>query len=79
MACGAGVVNAAGLCMLNLAPKEVEAEWEHEEIFAGRLPGTLLRSAHSSKGGYGILLSCSPKTQLRWVVGELWVGPVLDD
>lgn len=61
---GAGVVNAAGVCMLDMAPKEAEVEWEQEGTH-GRSAGICLRSAPSSKGGYGILLSCSDKTELR--------------
>ena len=59
------MVNAAGLQLLDLSSKEVEPDWEREEIHAGRGAGILLRSAYTSKGGYGILLSCSPKTELR--------------
>lgn len=69
-----GVVNSAGLCMLDLASKESDVVWEREDIHA-RAPGLCLRSAPSSKGGYGILLSSSNKTELRWVVLELYGFP----
>lgn len=60
------MVNAAGLCLVNVAGREAEVVWEQEGIH-GRQAGLCLRSAPSSKGGYGILLCCSAKTELRWV------------
>ena len=58
------MVNAAGLAMLNFAPKEPEEEWAQENIHKKQL-GLCLDSAASSKGGYGILASSSNKTDLR--------------
>ncbi|KAI7845338.1 hypothetical protein COHA_001045 [Chlorella ohadii] len=61
-----GMVNAAGLMMLNFAgTKEPAEEWNLEGIFNGKLPGLCLASASSSKGGYGVLAASSNKTDLR--------------
>lgn len=59
-----GIGNSAGLTMLDFGPKEPAEVWAAEGIHA-KLPGLCLASSSSSKGGYGVLASCSTKTDLR--------------
>ncbi|PSC75857.1 Transducin beta 2 [Micractinium conductrix] len=60
-----GLVSAAGLMMLDFRPKEPQEEWAVEGVHANKLPGLCLAGASTSKGGYGVLASCSTKTDLR--------------
>lgn len=59
-----GLVNAAGLMMLDFGPKEPVEEW-HERNVHNKLLGLCLASSSSSKAGYSVLASCSTKTDLR--------------
>ncbi|KAL4432387.1 hypothetical protein ABPG77_001686 [Micractinium sp. CCAP 211/92] len=60
-----GLVNAAGLLMLDFSAKPEPAEEWSEENIHNKLPGLCLTSSSSSKGGYGVIASCSTKTDLR--------------
>ena len=51
--------------MLDFRPKEPQEEWAVEGVHANKLPGLCLAGASTSKGGYGVLASCSTKTDLR--------------
>ena len=59
-----GLVNAAGLVMLDFGPREAEEAWGVDSVHQ-KQAGVCLRAAHSSRGGYGVLLSASVKTDLR--------------
>ena len=58
------MVGAAGLMMLDFRPKEPAEEWHVENTHA-KQPGLCLAAAASSKGGYGVAVSSSTKTDLR--------------
>jgi hypothetical protein len=58
------MVNAAGLLMLDFGPKEPTEDWAAENIHK-KLPGLCLAASSTSKGGHGVLASCSTKTDLR--------------
>lgn len=51
--------------MLDFSAKPEPAEEWSEENIHNKLPGLCLASSSSSKGGYGIIASCSTKTDLR--------------
>lgn len=59
-----GMVNAAGLVMLDFSGKEAEEEWSHDGVH-NKLAGLCLTSASTSKSGHGLLASCSTKTDIR--------------
>ena len=59
-----GLVNAAGLALLDFGPKEPQEVWSVEDIH-NKQPGLCLSAAASSKGGYGVVVSSSTKTDLR--------------
>lgn len=51
--------------MLDFSAKPEPAEEWSEENIHNKLPGLCLASSSSSKGGYGVIASCSTKTDLR--------------
>lgn len=51
--------------MLDFSAKPEPAEEWSQENTHSKLPGLCLASSSSSKGGYGVIASCSTKTDLR--------------
>jgi hypothetical protein len=60
-----GLVNAAGLMMLDFGGKGEPAEAWAEENIHSKLQGLCLSASSSSKAGYSVLASCSKQTDLR--------------
>jgi WD40 repeat protein len=63
-----GVAGAAGLCMVDMTPREPQIEWEVGSLFPGRTaPGLRLVGSRSSAaaGGAPVLLAASPAPEVR--------------
>ena len=72
-----GVAGAAGLAMLDWpATGQPEPAWERDSTHGGQ-PGLCLRSVSSTKGGAGVLISATHKTEIKCggVVGGM---PAID-
>lgn len=60
-----GVAGAAGLALLDWPSSgQPEPAWERDSTHGGQ-PGICLRSVASTKGGAGVLVSATPKTEIK--------------
>eukprot|EP00887_Chlorella_sp_A99_P005330 scaffold1.g5330.t1 len=60
-----GLANYAGLALLDFSPREPEVVWERENVHRPPASGRCLAGSTSSKGGVGVLVAASTKTDLR--------------